>query len=66
MIFRGGLTGWSGIEMRAGVHVIRIKSRQGSDPDWSHDERKAHRDAARVRRWERKQKGRDLSREGRV
>ena len=42
--------------MREGVHVIKITSTHGVKPDWAHDERKVRKDAAKVRRFERRQK----------
>ena len=43
-------------DMREGVKVIKIKSAHGDKPNWAHDERKARRDAAKVRRFERRMK----------
>ena len=60
MIFRDDLTGWSGSEMKDGIHLIRIKPKDRPEPDWPHDERKARKDRAKVRRWERRQKDRGL------
>ena len=42
--------------MRDGVKIIKIKSAHGDKPNWDHDERKARRDAAKVRRFERRMK----------
>ena len=42
--------------MRAGVEVVRIKSKSGQLPDWSHDEAKAREDKAKAKRFERRLK----------
>ena len=50
--------------MRDGVHVIKITSAHGEKPNWPHDERKVRKDAAKVRRFERRQKRRQYEANG--
>ena len=42
--------------MRAGIEVVRIKSKSGRLPDWPHDEAKARKDKAKIKRFERRMK----------